>query len=46
LRIQTQDAAAWRDKCLRYFQAFSRGAYSGEPGHGPGKVDAREGVAR
>jgi alpha-glucuronidase len=25
LRRQTEDAAAWRDKCLRYFQAFSRG---------------------
>jgi alpha-glucuronidase len=23
LRIQTTDAAAWRDKCLRYFQTFS-----------------------
>jgi alpha-glucuronidase len=26
LRRQTEDAAAWRDKCLRYFQAFSRGS--------------------
>ena len=25
LRAQAQDAAAWRDKCLRYFQQFSRG---------------------
>jgi alpha-glucuronidase len=24
LRQQTADAAAWRDKCLRYFQQFSR----------------------
>ena len=25
LRRQSEDAATWRDKCLRYFQAFSRG---------------------
>ncbi|MPZ16923.1 MAG: hypothetical protein GEV06_03240 [Luteitalea sp.] len=24
LRRQVEDAAAWRDKCLRYFQRFSR----------------------
>ena len=24
LRQQAQDAAAWRDKCLRYFQQFSK----------------------
>jgi alpha-glucuronidase len=23
LRVQAADAAAWRDKCLRYFQQFS-----------------------
>jgi hypothetical protein len=23
LRRQAEDASAWRDKCLRYFQAFS-----------------------
>jgi alpha-glucuronidase len=23
LRVQAQDAAAWRDKCLQYFQTFS-----------------------
>ena len=28
LRRQTEDAAAWRDKCLRYFQAFSKGSAS------------------
>jgi alpha-glucuronidase len=28
LRRQTEDAAAWRDKCLRYFQAFSNGSAS------------------
>jgi alpha-glucuronidase len=26
LRRQTEDAAAWRDECLRYFQAFSQGS--------------------
>jgi alpha-glucuronidase len=26
LRIQSDDAAQWRDKCLRYFQAFSKGS--------------------
>jgi alpha-glucuronidase len=26
LRRQTEDAARWRDKCLRYFQAFSKGS--------------------
>jgi alpha-glucuronidase len=26
LRRQAEDATAWRDKCLRYFQAFSGGA--------------------
>ena len=25
LRAQAADAAAWRDKCLRYFQQFSGG---------------------
>jgi alpha-glucuronidase len=25
LRRQAEDAAAWRDKCLRYFQGFSKG---------------------
>jgi alpha-glucuronidase len=29
LRRQTQDAAQWRDKCLRYFQAFSKGSLPG-----------------
>ena len=24
LRKQAEDAAAWRDKCLRYFQTFSQ----------------------
>jgi alpha-glucuronidase len=24
LRIQTADAAAWRDKCLNYFAQFSK----------------------
>jgi hypothetical protein len=24
LRQQVADAAAWRDKCLRYFQQFSK----------------------
>ena len=24
LHQQSQDAAVWRDKCLRYFQAFSK----------------------
>jgi alpha-glucuronidase len=27
LRQQVVDAAAWRDKCLRYFQQWSRGAF-------------------
>ena len=26
LQLQARDAAAWRDKCLRYFQTFSKGA--------------------
>ena len=26
LQRQARDAAAWRDKCLRYFQTFSKGA--------------------
>ena len=26
LQRQTEDAAGWRDKCLRYFQAFSKGS--------------------
>jgi alpha-glucuronidase len=26
LQRQAQDAADWRDKCLRYFRAFSKGA--------------------
>ena len=29
LRRQTADAVAWRDKCLRYFQTFSKGALPG-----------------
>jgi alpha-glucuronidase len=28
LRRQSEDAAAWRDKCLRYFQLFSQGPHS------------------
>jgi alpha-glucuronidase len=24
LRIQVEDAIAWREKCLRYFQTFSK----------------------
>ena len=28
LRRQSEDAAAWRDKCLRYFHAFSKGSLS------------------
>src|SRR5437867_1084178 len=28
LRRQSEDAAAWRDKCLRYFQLFSQRPYS------------------
>jgi len=28
LRLQSADAAAWRDKCLRYFQSFSHGSLS------------------
>ena len=31
LRRQAADAAAWRDKCLRYFQAFSQRPLPGEP---------------
>jgi alpha-glucuronidase len=27
LRQQAQDAAAWRDKCLRYFQSFSKRSF-------------------
>jgi alpha-glucuronidase len=30
LRIQTQDAAAWSEKCLRYFQGFSQRPLSEE----------------
>ena len=32
LRQQTGDAAAWRDKCLRYFQGFSKGPLAVPPG--------------
>jgi alpha-glucuronidase len=32
LRRQAEDAAAWRDKCLRYFQQFSKGKLPGAPG--------------
>jgi alpha-glucuronidase len=32
LRRQTEDAARWRDKCLRYFQAFSKGPLPGADG--------------
>ncbi len=28
LRRQSEDAAAWRDKCLGYFQRFSQRPYS------------------
>ena len=38
LRRQTADAAAWRDKCLRYFQAFSKRAL---PGPGTVGLEAR-----
>jgi alpha-glucuronidase len=31
LRRQAADAAAWRDKCLRYFQQFSKGKLPGAP---------------
>jgi alpha-glucuronidase len=31
LRIQRDDAARWRDKCLRYFRAFSGGTLPGIP---------------
>ncbi len=33
LRQQATDAALWRDKCLRYFQAFSGRPLAPEPGH-------------
>jgi alpha-glucuronidase len=32
LRMQAQDAAGWRDKCLKYFQQFSKRPLSGLPG--------------
>jgi alpha-glucuronidase len=31
LRIQSTDAAAWRDKCLRYFQQFSKRPIGSQP---------------
>jgi alpha-glucuronidase len=31
LRGQAEDAAAWSDKCLRYFQAFSNRPLSSGP---------------
>jgi alpha-glucuronidase len=31
LRQQTADAAAWRDKILRYFQQFSKRPLPGQP---------------
>jgi alpha-glucuronidase len=32
LRQQSEDAAAWRDKCLRYFQGFSKRPLPAAPG--------------
>jgi alpha-glucuronidase len=32
LRRQAEDAAAWRDKCLRYFQGFSKGPFPAPAG--------------
>jgi alpha-glucuronidase len=50
LQRQAEDAAAWRDHCLHYFQQFSgRPLSDGEPAH-DGRVDHHapglEGVER
>jgi alpha-glucuronidase len=35
LRVQSQEAAAWRDKCLTYFQQFSRRPIDPTPSSSP-----------
>jgi alpha-glucuronidase len=37
LERQARDAAEWRDKCLRYFQAFSKGSWPSAAGAAAGR---------